>query len=227
MNPIEEYVKAVISQVHFFWDRTLIAAELRHHLEDSVEMLIIEEGLSEAEAQKEAAARMGDAKTVGQQLNQVHHPVWGWLWLISGSLAAVAGIVLMGFLINQGWLTIQGEFPVSPANAEKLADLNEHVEMAGHSVIFDALWKAENNDWIVTYRVHNKIMYSCSGWSITLFQLLDESSKILASPYAISSAILNSRGLIQFDAADTETVILSFVDGQQISLNLSRWEAEE
>ena len=59
MNPIETYVQAVTAQVHFFLDRGRIGDELRAHLQDSVEDLMQEEGLTLEQAQAEAAARMG------------------------------------------------------------------------------------------------------------------------------------------------------------------------
>ena len=171
MNPIETYVQAVTAQIHFFLDRGRIGDELRAHLQDSAEDLMQEEGLTPEQAQAEAAARMGDPQSVGRELNRIHHPLLGWLWLITMSCAAIAGIVLVYLLLTVGWNEIQYLLPMTPEQAEKIAVVNEKVELAGHTVTLDALWKSDEGKLILTYHIRNKLSYSRSGWSVDFFSI--------------------------------------------------------
>ena len=226
MNLIEEYIQAVTSQVHFIWDRTAIAEELRAHLTDSAEALMEEENLSAQEAQTEAVKRMGDGKTVGQQLNQIHHPVIGWIWLITLSLAFIAGIALVGLTVNYAWDIFSCSSPYHPKEAVKIRDLNESVDLAGHVVRLDALWEEQGDQLILTYRIQNKLSYSRSGWSVTLFQILDQDGNYGASPYFEGSSLLGSRGMIRIERPDSGKLKLTFIDGQQRILDVSEQEGQ-
>lgn len=226
MNSIEEYIQTVNSQVHFIWDRTAIAEELRDHLTDSAEALMEEENLSAEEAQAEAVKRMGDGKTIGQQFNQIHHPVIGWIWLITLSLAFIAGIALVGLTVNYAWDIFSCSFPVHPKAAVKIRDLNESVDMAGHVVWFDAVWEEQEDQLILTYRIQNKLNYSRSGWSVTLFQIVDQDGNEGVSPYFEGNSLLGSRGMIRIERPDSGKVKLTFIDGQKRILNVSEQEGQ-
>ena len=153
--------------------------------------------------------RMGDGKTIGQQFNQIHHPVIGWIWLITLSLAFIAGIALVGLTVNYAWDIFSCSFPVHPKAAVKIRDLNESVDMAGH-----------------VDRIQNKLYYSRSGWSVTLFQIVDQDGNEGVSPYFEGNSLLGSRGMIRIERPDSGKVKLTFIDGQQRILNVSEQEGQ-
>jgi hypothetical protein len=81
-SPKEEYVNNVIRQVKFPFDRKDIAKELKSHIEE-LESYYLEKGIDSDEAQKFAVEEMGNSLEVGNALNQVHKPLFGWLWIAS------------------------------------------------------------------------------------------------------------------------------------------------
>lgn len=142
-----------------------------------------EEGLTLEQAQAEAAARMGDPQAVGRELNRIHHPLLGWLWLITMSCAAIAGIVFVYLLLTAGWNEIQYLLPMTPEHAEKIATVNEKIELAGHTVTLDALWKSDEGELILTYHIRNKLSYSRSGWSVNFFSIQNGDDSLPVYPY--------------------------------------------
>ena len=81
----QEYINQVRKEVHFVFDREVIENELQNHLEDSI-CDLMEEGISREEAEAQAVAQMGDPVEVGKQLNKEHHPVLGYMWMLSNIL---------------------------------------------------------------------------------------------------------------------------------------------
>ena len=90
----------VVRRIRFRHDRAAVAEELRSHLEESRDFLMQEEGLSQAEAERAAIAAMGDPEELGKELNQVHSPLLGWLWLLSRWMVRVLIAFLAGFIIT-------------------------------------------------------------------------------------------------------------------------------
>lgn len=79
---IDSYLHRVLIQVHFFPDHDEIKLELRTHIKDSI-TTYKEQGFSVEEAEKLCLSDLGDAKIVGRELNRVHNPLIGWLYLIT------------------------------------------------------------------------------------------------------------------------------------------------
>ncbi|MDD4844650.1 MAG: permease prefix domain 1-containing protein [Anaerotignum sp.] len=88
----EEYLKQVLSHVKFKYDHNSIYFELQNHMEDRYEDFITE-GMEEDEAQKAVLACMGDADEIGEELNQAHSPVLGWIWRILKDVLIVLIII--------------------------------------------------------------------------------------------------------------------------------------
>ena len=90
----------VVKRIRFRHDRAAVAEELRSHLEESRDFLMQEEGLSQAEAERAAIAAMGDPEELGKELNQVHSPLLGWLWLLSRWAVRMLIVFLAAFIIT-------------------------------------------------------------------------------------------------------------------------------
>ena len=45
---------------------------------------------------------MGDSEEVGKELNEVHHPLWGWIWLVTRWIARLCVVVLVLWGLIQG-----------------------------------------------------------------------------------------------------------------------------
>ncbi len=91
----EIFLDAVLREVRFSLDHDEIRAELTAHLEDEGEYLAARDGLTTSEAEAEAVRRMGDAKTLGKELNKAHDPWIGRLWVLT-SILMVAALFVYG-----------------------------------------------------------------------------------------------------------------------------------
>ena len=139
------------------------------------------------------------------------------------SCAAIAGIVLVYLLLTVGWNEIQYLLPMTPNQAEKIAVVNEKVELAGHTVTLDALWKSDKGELILTYHIRNKLSYSRSGWSVDFFSIKMEttaSRSILILKRPLYSA---QKGMLTFTAPASGVIELSLIDGQRVTLDLKQW----
>ena len=76
----ENYITAVTSHVKFRFDRYAIGQELREHMEDLYEDLLSQD-IDEEQAAQLTVDYMGDSEELGKELNEVHHPVLGYVWL--------------------------------------------------------------------------------------------------------------------------------------------------
>lgn len=75
----EEYLGQVLSHVKFKYDHAAIYSELKDHMQDRYEEFL-EEGMEQEGALQAVLTNMGDAHTIGEELNQVHSPFLGWIW---------------------------------------------------------------------------------------------------------------------------------------------------
>ena len=91
-----KFASDVLKEVKFKYDHTGIRRELLDHMEELYEDLQAE-GMDADVAEIMAAEYMGDAKEIGQALNEEHSPVLGWLWLVCRRLVLV---LLVLFLLN-------------------------------------------------------------------------------------------------------------------------------
>lgn len=91
-HPKFKWCREVIGQVRFKPDRDRIWNELLAHIEDRTEDMK-SRGYTEEEAESRAVAAMGDPAEVGKQLDAVHKPWLGRLWIVSKVLVIITLIV--------------------------------------------------------------------------------------------------------------------------------------
>lgn len=101
-RPKNKWCREVIEKVRFKPDRDQIWDEMMAHIEDRCEVML-SNGYSEEEAEIRAVAAMGDPAEVGKQLDAVHKPWLGRLWIISKVLVILT-LVLSLFLV---WPTVR------------------------------------------------------------------------------------------------------------------------
>lgn len=102
------YLHEVCSQVKFLEAHAEIRAEFQAHIGEAAEKLM-ETGLDEHTAITQAIQRMGNAKTVGHDLNRIHRPRPDWTIIIILALLTAVGL-LTGYLLDgyarANWLEI-------------------------------------------------------------------------------------------------------------------------
>lgn len=85
----ESYINAMLSQVKFRFDHKDIRAEYEEHMEDKLEFLM-DCGMDEERAAREVLTEMGEPKSLGKALNEIHNPLLGWIWWVSRIAARYA-----------------------------------------------------------------------------------------------------------------------------------------
>jgi len=100
---IDIWLDAATSGIRFGPDRRAVERELRGHVEDKAADLQRVFHISEEEAESMALERMGDPKTIGAELAQIHRPWLGYLWRLSQVLAVIMAVVALYCSTNQGF----------------------------------------------------------------------------------------------------------------------------
>lgn len=90
---MREYIEAASSQIRARQARDMVAQELRAHIEDQATHYI-EQGMSEAEAEKEAVRQMGDPVEVGISMDRIHRPQTDWKMILMLALLCALGLSL-------------------------------------------------------------------------------------------------------------------------------------
>lgn len=108
MNPmdnkdIQKFVDSIAAELTFSEAQYAVRAEIRSHLEDSIETAK-SYGLSEVEAIQDSIKRMGDPQQIGQSLNLIHQPKFDFVLPI-----LAFGLCLIGMwnLSSTNWLALQ------------------------------------------------------------------------------------------------------------------------
>lgn len=102
-NEFDDYIKNVLSQIAFVFEHKNIKRELMSHLMDLKDEYA-EQGLESSELSRRVLDDMGDPVVVGKELNQIHHPIIGWLWWIS-RLVVVSMFIYCILFVGSKFLT--------------------------------------------------------------------------------------------------------------------------
>lgn len=97
----EQYLQKVLEQVRYRPARKPLRQELEGHITDQKEVLLAQ-GFSPDEAERQAVQSMGDPVQVGLQLNQVHRPRKNLMLLLSLFVPAAVGVGLQLLLVQIG-----------------------------------------------------------------------------------------------------------------------------
>lgn len=194
----QEYIKQVRKEVHFVFDREAIENELQHHLEDSIWDLM-EEGFSREEAEVQAVAQMGDPVEVGKELNEEHHPVLGYLWMLSNMLLIVI-LPFVALAIGSGlWGSFQMLTPTKIEESVEMYPIKMDLEIPTHWVKLDNICVDDYGQHRLTYRAWRKLSYSRAGWSSDLFYLENDSGSYLPTGVIESNNLLGCYGAKDFE----------------------------
>lgn len=105
----EEYLKQVLAHVKFKYDHNPIYFELMNHMEDRYEDFL-GEGMDEEQATKEVITYMGNADVIGEELNQAHSPLLGWVWRVLKNVLIVLIIVNILPMFSVVFLSVTSVF---------------------------------------------------------------------------------------------------------------------
>ena len=90
---MEEYIRALLSQVRCKKAHPAIEGEVRGHIEDQRECYQ-KEGMAEDEAMRRAVADMGDPVEAGIALDGIHRPKMAWDMILLMAAISAAGLAV-------------------------------------------------------------------------------------------------------------------------------------
>lgn len=96
-----EWLDEAVGQIRFVPDRKAVFEELVAHIQDRSDDMV-SRGYSREEADDRTLRAMGDPVEVGKQLDAVHKPWLGWLWMVSRWLAILAVLVVLWCVFLSG-----------------------------------------------------------------------------------------------------------------------------
>jgi len=164
-----DFIQIVTKQVRFPFDRKIIAIELEDHIQE-LESYFFEEAHDPLLAHERAIQEMGDPIFIGTELNRVHKPFWGWLWLATKSACIVLSCVVLVMsgqkIVNAYQASLRYKVPTeTPADLfEKLnldiGSLNVKmdqtpqliVKINGDTLIFDRILLSKDGLLVILYQ---------------------------------------------------------------------------
>ena len=221
----QEYLDIVTKQVRYIFDRESIEAEIKEHLEDSIQDLM-EDGLSYEEAEEQAVLQMGDPIETGKLLNKEHHPLIGYLYAISMVCVVVVGF---NFVITAGimmWGLIEGVTPGVEENSIATYPIHLEVEMPTHKVKVDNICKIDEGSYSITSRAWRKFSYSRAGWTIDAFKIYNRAGDWIEVGGSKSVSGITQNMSQEFKWPDDDIIVLEFRDGQKYQIDLKEYVYE-
>ena len=174
-NEFDDYIKDVLNHVSFVFEHKSIKRELMSHLID-LQDEYGEQGIEESECIKRVLEDMGDPVEVGKGLNQIHHPIIGWLWMMSRiavfvlvaySLFLMSSEILNHLLSNR--FVSDNGFNIEQFMQDKVTstntrymdrDLNIEIELNDGVLLIDRFIQSEDGTVFILYQEkHNLILF--------------------------------------------------------------------
>lgn len=97
----DQWLAQMLQHVKFKYDHLEIRREYMEHMEDMYEFYV-SRGMSADQAKSAVLADMGDPEDLGRVLNEIHHPLLGWVWRISKWAAVFLAVVSVLHLLLLG-----------------------------------------------------------------------------------------------------------------------------
>ena len=95
-----DYLELLTSQIRCKKMCPVIAREVEEHIEDQ-KQAFLEEGMTEAEAEKSAVREMGDPVEVGVEMDQIHRPKMPWKAILVIALMEILSGIFAAFFLQQ------------------------------------------------------------------------------------------------------------------------------
>lgn len=95
-----DYLELLTSQIRCKKMCPVIAREVEDHIEDQ-KQAFLEEGMTEAEAEKSAVREMGDPVEVGVEMDQIHRPKMPWKAILVIALMEILSGIFAAFFLQQ------------------------------------------------------------------------------------------------------------------------------
>jgi len=169
----KEFTDKVLKHVKFKYDHGSIRRELNEHMEDLYDGLLAD-GIDENEAKKLTLEYMGNADDIGEELNKVHNPLIGHIWLITRVAAIIAIIMIIMPACGYAESFISTQFftgyDIKHDDAELIYSIkcDNKTKIDDMNVQLDELLFYDNGELEIRYRTWKDIFSSSIDWSFDI-----------------------------------------------------------
>lgn len=176
---IKEYLNIVCEQIKYKPIRNDISEELKVHIEECKDNYI-KDGMKENEAELKAVSQMGEAETLGKQLNKIHRPK------LDIKLILIIGMVLFFSILVALTRANSLNYDIKDLNGVSYYE-TEQTQMSKYFIVLAVGLVASIGVYFFDYRKLNKISnYLYIGATLSLILL---SSVTLALPLYVLAFI--------------------------------------
>lgn len=210
----EKFLKEVLSQVKFKYDRHDIGTELEAHIQDKIDYYT-DIGYDMDKAEELSVNDMGDAKEIGKELNKQHNPFIGWIWRITNVLlvfSVIISIFVTGLSVIASLITSNPANGIDKSNIAYKIDIDEKVKVDDTVIHFTDIIYEKNGDLSIIYNYYDTRLWG-TGWS---HGTMGEISDNLGNRYVNGSG-LSSGGIIERHrrtvdnfSKDADTLIITY-----------------
>ncbi len=168
-----EFTDKVLKHVKFKYDHASIRRELNEHIEDLYDDLIAD-GIDETNAAKLSLEYMGNADDIGEELNKVHNPLIGRIWVITRVAAIIAAFMIIVPAFGYAESFIRSQFftgyDIKHNDAELIYSINcdEKTKIDDMNVQLDELLYYDNGELEIRYRTWKDIFSTSIDWSFDI-----------------------------------------------------------
>lgn len=213
-NKAHEFCKQVCSFIKYKRVHHEISQELKNHIEDHQESLI-ELGMSQEEAEKQAVEAMGDPEQIGSELDKQHRPLVEWMLTITNigtvlGLFYIFGVLIFVVLLG---LTSLGSLNYS-VDSEKILytqKLTEKQKVGAITYQLNKMTVTDNNTILIHYSTYGDNMDTIlRGWSSPSLRIYDEQGKPYDTRGSSKSGFYRrSQVMVEnFDLSKGESILL-------------------
>ncbi|HET6785109.1 MAG TPA: hypothetical protein VFH18_03730 [Erysipelotrichaceae bacterium] len=186
------YIKQVLKHVKFIVDHRSIKRELRSHINDLIEEHNWQ-SLSNDEINNHIMEEMGNPDDIGKELNKIHHPIIGYVWVITRAIFIVILCLSLYNVYQSFILTSQNNQMKSDenldiksilnaigyTNGEDISnvkyrdwDIREVVEIDNTTIVFERVLLLDNDNLVLLYRTNGKFNFFNQYSNIYMFNSL-------------------------------------------------------
>lgn len=169
----KEFIDRVLKHIKFKYDHGNIRRELNDHIEDFYDDLI-EDGVAESDAKKLALEYMGDADNIGEELNKVHNPLIGRIWLITrvAAIIAIFIIVVPAFEYAESFISTQffTGYDIKHDGAELIYSIecDDRTKIDDMNIQLDELLYYDNGELEIRYKTWKDVFSTSIDWSFDI-----------------------------------------------------------
>jgi len=196
-NARDQFIRGVLSHIKFPFDRKDIEKELNDHIDDRMDDYL-KEDKSQEEALLMAIGHMGDPRDIGKELNHMHKPLLGWMWLISDFIMKSFGLMVFAWILLLGISSINLDSPLKYIGQDNIVyhlEVDEQATIDNTVIkITDLIYDKQGTLYIVYKSYSKSILINTWGFG-NLGEVRDENGRIYHGGGSTSSGIISHHTL--------------------------------